>query len=41
MANIQVFADKQTDKPTGQKLYTPNLSVHKSADSPFIDLEKT
>ena len=25
MANVKVFADKETDQWTGQKLYTPNL----------------
>ena len=27
MANVKVFADKQTDKRTGQKLYSPDLSM--------------
>ena len=27
MANVKVFANKQTDKRTGQKLYTPDLSM--------------
>ena len=27
MANIKVFADKQTDTQTGHKQYSPNLSM--------------
>ena len=27
MANVKIFADKQTDKRTGQKLYAPDLSM--------------
>jgi hypothetical protein len=27
MANIEVFADRQTDRRTGQKLYAPDLSI--------------
>ena len=27
MTNVKVFADKQTDKLRGQKLYTPDLSM--------------
>ena len=27
MANVEVFADKESDKRTGQKLYGPNLSM--------------
>ena len=28
MANVKVFADKQKDKRTGQKLYAPDLLMH-------------
>jgi hypothetical protein len=27
MANVKVFADRQTDRRTGQKLYAPDLSI--------------
>jgi hypothetical protein len=27
MANVKVFADRQTTRQTGQKLYAPNLSI--------------
>jgi hypothetical protein len=27
MANVKVFADRQTNRRTGQKLYAPNLSI--------------
>jgi hypothetical protein len=27
MANVKVFADRQTDGPVGQKLYAPKLSI--------------
>jgi hypothetical protein len=27
MVNVKVFADKLTDRQTGQKLYAPNLSL--------------
>jgi hypothetical protein len=27
MANVKVFADRQTDKQTGKKLYAPDLSI--------------
>jgi hypothetical protein len=27
MANVKVFADRQTDRWTGQKLYAPDLSI--------------
>ena len=27
MANVHVFADKQTDRRTGQKLYAPDQSM--------------
>jgi hypothetical protein len=35
MANVKVFADKQTDRRTGQKLYVPDLSIqgHKNQGS--------
>ena len=34
MAHVKVFADKQTDKRTDQKLYAPDLSIrgHKNRD---------
>jgi hypothetical protein len=34
MANVKVFADRQTDRRTGQKLYAPDLSIrgHKNTD---------
>ena len=36
MANVSAFADKQTDKWTGQKLYAPDLSIqgHKNLMDP-------
>jgi hypothetical protein len=27
MANVKVFADRQTDRWAGQKLYAPDLSI--------------
>jgi hypothetical protein len=27
MANVKVFADRQTNRRTGQKLYAPDLSI--------------
>ena len=27
MANVKVFADKQMNRPTGQNLYAPDLSM--------------
>jgi hypothetical protein len=27
MANVKVFADRQTDRRSGQKLYAPDLSI--------------
>jgi hypothetical protein len=27
MANVKVFADRQTNRQTGQKLYAPDLSI--------------
>jgi hypothetical protein len=27
MANVKVFADRQTDRRTGKKLYAPDLSI--------------
>jgi hypothetical protein len=27
MANVKVFADRQTNRRTGQKLYSPDLSI--------------
>jgi hypothetical protein len=27
MVNVKVFADRQTDRRTGQKLYAPDLSI--------------
>jgi hypothetical protein len=34
MANVKVFADRQTNRQTGQKLYAPDLSIreHKNKD---------
>jgi hypothetical protein len=29
MANVKVFADRQTDRWTGQKLYAPDLSIRR------------
>jgi hypothetical protein len=35
MANVKVFADRQTDRWTGQKLYAPDLSIrgHKKQEN--------
>ena len=38
MANIKVFADKQTDKWTDQKLYAPNQSIRTHKNQPFHSL---
>jgi hypothetical protein len=27
MTNVKVFADRQTDRQTGQKLYAPDFSI--------------
>ena len=47
MANVNVFADKQTDKKTqgqtdSQKLYAPDLSMrgHKKYSKKFLSLDK-
>ena len=32
MANVKVFADKQTDKRTGRKLYAPDISMQGHKD---------
>jgi hypothetical protein len=39
MANVKVFADRQTDRRTGQKLYAPDLSIrgHKNFESKFSE----
>jgi hypothetical protein len=29
MANVKVFADRQMDRQTGQKLYAPDLSIRR------------
>ena len=38
MANVKIFADKQTDKRTGQKLYAPGLSMrgHKNLRQTWV-----
>jgi ribosome-associated protein YbcJ (S4-like RNA binding protein) len=33
MANVKVFADGQTDRRTGQKLYAPDLSIRGHNDN--------
>ena len=34
MANVKVFADKPTNRGTGQKLCAPDLSMHKNTERP-------
>jgi hypothetical protein len=40
MANVKVFADRQTNRRTGQKLYAPDLSIrgHKNGVRSFKNL---
>jgi hypothetical protein len=37
MANVKVFADRQTNRPTGQKLYAPDLSIRGHKKSKIKD----